>query len=256
MHNFIAESKAERGYTSFDDDMTDRLKVFKCKCCNASQTGTDENVVSCCKDPRIEDEFGNVVTPWSVPVMKKKSPKKKSANQRRAAARGRKVAPGFAGVIEEDGPVSMCTADVEWVKLELAVDSGAAETICPGAQAPDVPTVPGQKMAQGERYTCAGGKTIPNLGEKRLLMCTEESATEHRLTMQVADVNRALMFVSRAVDAGSRIVFDEGWSYIEDKRTGRRTTIQRQGRLYVLEAWVKARDEAPAQPFGRQGGNQ
>ena len=33
VHNSIAESKAERGYTRFDDDMTDRLIMFKYKLC-------------------------------------------------------------------------------------------------------------------------------------------------------------------------------------------------------------------------------
>ena len=59
------------------------------------------------------------------------------------------------------------------------------------------------------------------------------------------------MSVSKAVDAGNKVVFDDGWSYIEDKRTGYRTTIQRRGGVYVLESWVKARDGSEGQPFGR-----
>ena len=86
-----------------------------------------------------------------------------------------------------------------------------------------------------------------------MVMCTEESEVEHNITMQVADVNRALMSVSRAVNAGNKVVFDEGWSYIEDKRTGLRITIQRRGGLYALESWVRARDEGTSQPFGGQG---
>ena len=86
-------------------------------------------------------------------------------------------------------------------------------------------------------------------------MVTGESAVEHKLTMQVAEVNRALLSVSKCVDGGNRIVFDEGWSYIEDKRTGQRTTIERRGGLYVLETWVRSRqnDQKPA-PFARHGG--
>ena len=91
--------------------------------------------------------------------------------------------------------------------------------------------------------------------QKRLVMCADDSQVHHNFTMQVAEVNRPIMPVSRAVDAGNRVVFDEGWSYIEDKRTGLRTTIQRRGGLYVLESWVKAMDEVPSQPLGRQGGN-
>ena len=130
------------------------------------------------------------------------------------------------------------------------MDSGAAETIRPAKSASNVSIVPGRKLEQGAKYTCAGSKKIPNLGEKRCLMATEEDPAEHRLTMQVADVNRALLSVSKAVDGGNRVVFDRDWSFIEDKRTGRRTTIRREGMLYVLDAWVAPSSELP----GRQQG--
>ena len=109
--------------------------------------------------------------------------------------------------------------------------------------APNVATVPGKKLEQGVKYTCAGGKKLPNLGEKKCLMSTTEDTAEHRLTMQVADVNRALLSVSKAVDGGNRVVFDKDWSFIEDRRTGLRTTIRREGMLYVLDAWVKQRSD-------------
>ena len=157
-------------------------------------------------------------------------------------------------VLEEDLGDAVNVANTEgWEKIGLTIDSGAAETICPAREANSVATIPGSKFAQGVKYTCANGKKLPNLGEKRCVMCTEESEVEHNITMQVADVTRALMSVSRAVDAGNRIVFDDKWSYIEDKRSGQRTTIQRRGGLYVLECWIKARDESASQPFGRQG---
>ena len=59
--------------------------------------------------------------------------------------------------------------------------------------------------------------------------------------MQVADISRPLLSVSRAVDSGCRVVFDEDWSYIEDKMSGERTSIERKGGLYVMESWVKSK---------------
>ena len=78
--------------------------------------------------------------------------------------------------------------------------------------------------------------------------------------MQVAEVTRALLSVSKAVDAGNRVVFDEQWSYLENKKTGERTTIKRRGGLYVMESWVRARKDGErprgvGQPFGRPGLN-
>ena len=74
--------------------------------------------------------------------------------------------------------------------------------------------------------------------------------------MQVADVNRALLSVSRAIDGGNRVVFDKDWCFIEDLRAGERFTIQRKGGPYILETWVKARRNQgapPPAPFQRQG---
>ena len=160
----------------------------------------------------------------------------------------------FAGVLEEDGNTPICVAG-EWEKIELTVDSGAAETICPASCALGVKTSPGVKMSQGVRYTCAGGRKIPNLGEKKCIMMTSEASTERKLALQVADVNRALLSVSKAVDGGNRVISDKDWSYIEDRTTGERTTLVRKGGLYVVETWVKSRsdDVPPGQPFGRQG---
>ena len=204
-----------------------------------------------------EDDFDedDDITPWNV-MVKIGKPKKMNSNQRRAAAwkaKGNKIQTVDVNVIEEDiSEVANVNMNSGWEKLELTVDSGAAETICPAKEVMSVATTPGAKFIQGVRYTCANGKKLPNLGEKKMVMCTDESNVQHKITMQVADVNRALMSVSKAVDAGNKVVFDDGWSYIEDKSY--RTTIQRRGGLYVLESWVKARDESDGQPFGRQGG--
>ena len=61
--------------------------------------------------------------------------------------------------------------------------------------------------------------------------------------MQVADVSKPLMSVSRAVDSGCRVVFDRDWSFIEDKATGEKTSIERRGGLYMMESWVRAKPE-------------
>ena len=207
--------------------------------------------------PPTQEEHGDDV-PWQVKVKKDKSKGKLSANQRRAAARKPKTGCGnFAGVLEEEGMQPVCLAGQEWERIELTVDSGAAETICPASMACSIATTPGPKKAQGVNYTCAGGRRLPNLGEKKCMMSTSESRAIRGLTMQVADINRPLLSVAKAVDAGNRVIFDREWSYIEDCTTGERTTIQRQGGLYVLEAWVKGKSESdknPAAPFGRQGG--
>ena len=183
--------------------------------------------------------------PWSVKVNKKHKKAKKADGKQ-----------SFTGMLSVDGDDAICMAGQEWERIELTVDSGAAETICPASMATTVPTQPGPKTIQGVKYTCAGGRKLPNFGEKRCTLATNDSANQRSMTMQVADVSRPLLSFARSVDAGNRMVFDQQWSYIEDKRTGERTTLTRQGGLYVLDAWIKGKpisNEPPVMPFGRQG---
>ena len=193
------------------------------------------------------------VDEWKVPV---KWVKNKKATNSTVPAYDQVVhANHFTGLMEEESDEPICPVGEEWERLVMVVDSGAAETMCPSSMATNVSTVPGAKMKAGVRYTCAGGKKLPNLGEKRCMLTTDETGTVRGLTMQVANVQKALMSVSKAVDAGNRVVFDTDWSYIQDKRTGERTTIQRQGNLYTLEAWVKQKsdDKLVAARFGGLG---
>lgn len=165
----------------------------------------------------------------------------------------------LVAVITEESDEPVCMAGQEWERIELTVDSGAAETICPVSVAKTIATQPGAKMAQGAKYTCEGGRKLPNLGEKRCTLSTNDSRTMRSITMQVADVNRPLLSVAKSVDAGNRIVFDREWSYIEDRQTGEGTTLTRQGGLHILDAWVKGKPESvdkPVMPFGRQGSGQ
>ena len=143
----------------------------------------------------------------------------------------------------------------DWIEVEVTVDSGACDTVMP-LRSCAFKILPSYQSKLGLEYEVANGESIPNLGEKRMTMCTNETSTQRNLTMQVAEVNRALLSVAKMVDAGNRVVFDKDWSFIEDLRTGERSTIQRRGGLYILETWVKARRSEgapPPAPFQRQG---
>ena len=59
------------------------------------------------------------------------------------------------------------------------------------------------------------------------------------LVAQVADVNKALLSVSRLVRSGYKVVFDEEESYIEDRRTGERMLLNDVGGMYGPKLWVE-----------------
>ena len=51
-------------------------------------------------------------------------------------------------------------------------------------------------------YEVADGNEIPNLGERRCLMWTENAGEARKINLQVADVHKALLSLSRCADMG------------------------------------------------------
>ena len=130
------------------------------------------------------------------------------------------------------------SVDGKWEEIELAVDSGAAESVCPNDLAEHVPTVEGAASKRGVMYEVASGHQIPNEGEKRFKAVTEDGV-EKRMVLQVTDVNQGLLSVSKATSAGNRVVFDEAGSYIENKTSGLKTWLQQKNGMYMLKLWVQ-----------------
>ena len=54
------------------------------------------------------------------------------------------------------------------------------------------------------------------------------------------------MSVSKVVNKGNRVVFDEEGSYIEDKTTSEVTWMRQAGGMYYLDLWVSRRSSADA----------
>ena len=125
----------------------------------------------------------------------------------------------------------------------LTIDSGASENVIGSQQARHVPMVPSMGSRAGVQYTTADGTTMANRGEKNIKVITDEGG-QCTLRMQVTDVTKPLMSVSRICDAGHEVKFDSKGGVIRDLRTGQGTKFVRTNNVYRLHA--KA-------PFGRQG---
>ena len=95
----------------------------------------------------------------------------------------------------------------EWEEIELGVDSGATETVVGPDMLPGIERQDGEQKRKGVEYEIATGELIPNLGEKKMLVVSEEEVSR-QLTAQVADVNQALLSVCRMMSTGHRVVFD------------------------------------------------
>ena len=76
-------------------------------------------------------------------------------------------------------------------------------------------------------------------------MWTEGASQPKAISMQVADVHKALLSLSRCADMGFESRFGSAYGCLLDTVTGEVVPLQRKGNLYVLKAWIKAA------PFGR-----
>eukprot|EP00974_Lingulodinium_polyedra_P091639 8882133-Lingulodinium_polyedra.AAC.1 len=65
--------------------------------------------------------------------------------------------------------------------------------------------------------------------------------------MAVADVSKVLASVARMCECGNRVVFDEEGSYVQNKKTGMKTKIEKRNGVYVMDLMVKQEPESHSQ---------
>ena len=126
----------------------------------------------------------------------------------------------------------------EWEEIEMAVDSGATETVVGEDMIRGVETKPGEATRRGVQYEVASGDLIPNLGEKNFTAYGEQGQAS-AIKAQVCEVNKALLSVSRMVQAWNTVVFSRSGSYVEDEQTNERIPLREQGGMCTLKLWVK-----------------
>ena len=146
---------------------------------------------------------------------------------------------GKLGALVEIVPEGMNSVEEqEWEEMEMAVDSGATETVVGENMLPGVETKAGEASRRGVQYEVANGERIDNLGEKQFT-CVGDEGYECNMKAQVCDVNKALLSVRRLTQAGNRVVFDTNGGYIENLGTGEKMHMREQGGMYVLKLWVR-----------------
>ena len=129
-------------------------------------------------------------------------------------------------------------AEDEWVEIEVAVDSGATETVmAEGTLSGIIDISESSACKRGVMYEVADGTQIPNLGERKFLGITEDEKAKGAVA-QVCEVNKSLMSVSKIAGKGNRVVFDDEGSFIENKADGEKTWFRQSGGMCYLKMWV------------------
>ena len=155
--------------------------------------------------------------------------KKEKKEARKVSSLGIRMPEGLKSV--EEAP--------EWEVLEMAVDSGASESVVSDEMLTRVTTVEGEAMKKGVQYEVADGTLIPNLGEKKFI-AVSDNGVARQMRAQVCDVNKALLSVHRVAQAGNRVAFASSGSYVEDETAGGTMELVEKGGMYMLKLWVKA----------------
>jgi len=185
----------------------------------------------------------------------RKSVRKVGKKQRRKEKKMKDNAKNTINVLREARSNELNSAGPsEWTEIEATVDSGACDTVMPADECRHINIVSSEKSRSGFQYEIADGTEIPNKGERQCEVMTEGSGQVKRIHIQVADVHKCLLSITKVADMGFRCILEKQGGYLEDTYTGERTPIWRKGNLYVMKMWVRqAKIPDTTTGFHRQG---
>ena len=127
-----------------------------------------------------------------------------------------------------------------WTEIVLCVDSGACETVMPLSLLNHISIVSSPQSSAGVEYEVANGASIPNVGERRLDAVTINASDDLKIIhMQVANVHKCLLSVSKCADMGYTCVLNKDGGYLIDEATNEKIPIERRGNLYEIRMMVR-----------------
>ena len=104
---------------------------------------------------------------------------------------------GMLGIVAPQG-LNVVKETPEWEEIQVAVNSGASESVVNEEQLSGVETLEGNAKKMGAQYGVSDGTLIPNLGEKKYIAVSDTGVARH-MKPQVCEVNKALLSVHRCV---------------------------------------------------------
>ena len=138
-------------------------------------------------------------------------------------------------------------------KGRITIDSGAAESVIPVDMLKQVPTIPGDASKQNTIYTSADGGQMWNHGHSYVHFRSTGEQDICMADFQRTTVKKPLASVSRIVEKGNKVVFDESGGFIENLKTGKKIKIVRNNGTFAIEVeYLVEDDEPPKADFTRQ----
>ena len=130
--------------------------------------------------------------------------------------------------------------------IPISVDSGAAVHVLPISCCPKMPMAPSSNKIQ---YLAASGHKNDDVGVRRVEFHDSLGAYQ-KLNFRIADVAKPLASVSKIVNSGCNVVFEENASYIQNATSGQWVPLVERNGAFVMEATVVDKSAKP--DFSRQ----
>ena len=147
-----------------------------------------------------------------------------------------------------DSSVLNLNQKMVWVQVPCAVDSGACANVTPAG----IFSLEKSLVKLEPKFFGADGSPLENLGEL-VAKGTSEEGIEMKIDFDIAKVTRPLLSVHKMTSNGHKVIFHDSGGYIQVKGTNTKVHLRQEGRLFMLDLWVKVPQEvADSSPFVRQ----
>ena len=119
----------------------------------------------------------------------------------------------------------------------MTIDSGASDSVIPRELMTHIPIGESMGSKMGVTYTAANGGVMRNYGQRRVNGKTNDGK-EVQVTMQVTDVNKALVSVGQICEAGNTVLFNKSGGEIISNKDGSKTKFYRENGVYRMDVHV------------------
>ena len=133
-------------------------------------------------------------------------------------------------------------------EFEAALDSGAGDHVASKASIPCYKVQESRGSRMGQKFIGAGGHRMANQGQVTLALRADNGrkGKDIKTTVQVVDVTRPLLSVSKICDSGMKVTFDDKLAIIYDQKGKEVCRFVRQKGLYIAK--MKLRNPAFNRP--------
>lgn len=135
----------------------------------------------------------------------------------------------------------------KWKKVKSIMDSGASAPVAPPDMLPNVTVRESAGSKRGQKFSSASKHKLKNLGEQRILACTEEGE-DMEILFQIADISKPLVSISSICERGNRVLFGRAGGVVINNMSGRQIPFYKENGVYVLSMWMQDADA----DFGRR----